>query len=764
MEQKTIYEELQNRIKKLEQKEAYYRLITENSTDMVSKHDPDGNYTYVSPSCHDLIGYSYSELIGQNAYDFFHPDDIPDIEKSQQKIENKNTTYTVSYRIRHKQGHFLWVETTSKTIKGMCSNEIYEIIATTRDISKRKKSEERFFSMFEHMSSGAAIYEPVNNSKNFIFKAFNHAAEKITIASRKDVIGNNLLDLFPQMNKSALFSALQEVTKSGKEIYLPPFYYEDDFRKGWRENRVYKLPTGEVVALFDDVTERIQAQNELKESEEKYRSMMEAMKNSAYICSSDLVIEYMNPRMISRVGRNATGELCYKAIYGYEEQCSWCLFDSVLKGEHVEYELANPRDNRYYSIINSPIYHSDGTVSKLTMFHDITENKSIEVQLRQARKMESVGTMAGGIAHDFNNILYMITGNAELAMEDIPEWNPVHANLKEIKSAALRAAGIVKQLLNFSRQTDQDFKPIGAITVIKDALKLMRSTIPTSIEIKQSLSSTEVTIHGDSTQINQMIMNLCINASQAMEETGGILDITVEKFNVNKNMSNSYPDLAPGEWLKIKVSDSGPGMNSEIVERIFDPYFTTKEVGKGSGIGLSVVHGIVVNHHGKIFVNSTLGKGATFTIYFPVVTEKPVMDVITPDEIPKGNGEKILFVDDEASIVKMAGNMLERLGYIFKTETNPLDALELFRSKPDAFDLVITDMTMPNLTGVKLIEKLKKIRPDIPVVICTGYSTIIDEEKAISFGIDGYTMKPIVMRDIAITIRDVMDKKESKKL
>ncbi len=509
--------------------------------------------------------------------------------------------------------------------------------------------------------------------------------------------------------------------------------------------------------FITDITERKQAEEALQESEAKYRSMMESMKDPAYICSSDLVIEYMNPRMVSRVGRDATGDYCYKAIYNSDEKCSWCVFDNILQGEHIDYELADPRDNRYYSVTNSPIYHSDGTISKLTIFRDITDNKSIEAQLHQARKMESIGTMAGGIAHDFNNILYMITGNAELAMEDIPAWNPAHENLKEIKSAGLRAAGIVKQILTFSRQTAQELKPIGAVMVIKDALKFMRSTIPATIEIQQNFPDKEVTILGDPTQINQVMMNLCINASQAMEETGGVLDILVETITLNEKANDSYSDLTTGNWLKITVNDTGPGIRSDIIDRIFDPYFTTKDVGKGSGMGLAVAHGIVKNHHGTISVESELGKGTTFTIFFPVATERPAKDVKASDVIPRGAGERVLFVDDEASITNMTGKMLERLGYKVQTATSPVDALELFRAKPDAFDLVLTDMTMPKMTGVRLSEKLKEIRPDIPVVICTGHSALIDEEKAKSLGIDGYVMKPIVIRDIAIAIRKVLD-------
>ena len=517
---------------------------------------------------------------------------------------------------------------------------------------------------------------------------------------------------------------------------------------------------GNIVELFgttQDITERKKTEKDLRESEEKYRSMMESMKDASYICSPELHIEYMNPAMIDRVGTNAIGKLCYKALYDMDEKCSWCVFDQIKKGEHVDYEVADPKDSHYYSVSNSPIFHADGTASKLTIFHDITKIKDIEAQLRQSRKMESIGTLAGGIAHDFNNLLYIISGNAELALEDIPEWNPAHASLEEIKSATLKAAGIAKQLLNFSRKTDQEMKPIGAVTIIKDALKFLRSTIPTTIDIQKHLPDADITILADPIQINQIMMNLCINASQAMEDTGGIMEIIVETVSLDEEAADSYPDLTAGDYLKITVNDTGPGIDPEIIERIFDPYFTTKEMGKGSGMGLSIVHGIVQNHSGAISVDSKLGKGTTFSILFPAVDEKPKIETETINKIPRGH-ETILFVDDEKSIANMAQKMLKHLGYKVETSLNPLQALDLFKSKPEYFDLVITDMTMPQMTGAKLSEKLIEIRFNIPVIICTGHSSLIDEEKAKQFGIAGYVMKPVSMSIIAKTIRKVLEK------
>ncbi|MBT4876277.1 MAG: hypothetical protein HON48_13855 [Desulfobacula sp.] len=268
----------------------------------------------------------------------------------------------------------------------------------------------------------------------------------------------------------------------------------------------------------------------------------------------------------------------------------------------------------------------------------------METQLKQAQKMESIGTLAGGIAHDFNNIMAIILGNTELALDDVPKWNSAHSSLEEIKKASLRAKNIVKQLLSFSRKTDQKLQPIQITSVIKDALKFLRSTIPTTINIHRDIQTTEETILADPTQINQIIMNLCINASQAMEQTGGDLNVTVAKVILDNNSAKDYPDLKSGDHVKIMISDTGPGIDPEIIGQIFDPYFTTKEVSKGSGMGLSIVHGIVKSHSGTIAVDSSQGKGTKFIIFFPLATEKPMVEAQTIHDIPRGNETILLWM------------------------------------------------------------------------------------------------------------------------
>jgi len=398
-------------------------------------------------------------------------------------------------------------------------------------------------------------------------------------------------------------------------------------------------------------------------------------------------------------------------------------------------------------------------ISLVGTIADITERKSLENELRQAYKMESLGTLTGGVAHDFNNILNVILGNSELALADVPESNPAYSNLKKIRTAGFRAADIVKQLLSFSRQSNQEFKPIELSSIINDSLKLLRSLIPSNIETKKVFKAENETILADPVQINQVVMNLCMNASQEMEKDGGLLEIILDNFHLDQNIIKDYIDLPTGYYLRMRIIDTGSGIDPKFIDRIFDPYFTTKEIGKGSGIGLAVVHGIVKNHNGAISVDSEPGKGTTFKILFPLIEKKKFdSEPKKVESIPHGK-ETILFVDDDEAIADITKKTLERIGYQVKICLDSIDALELFKSNPNHFDLVITDMTMPKMTGDKLAKKMIELRSDIPVIISTGYSSLIDEDKAKKIGIADFIMKPVSMSAIAHIIRKVLDKK-----
>ncbi|MGD9362776.1 MAG: response regulator [Desulfobacterales bacterium] len=384
-----------------------------------------------------------------------------------------------------------------------------------------------------------------------------------------------------------------------------------------------------------------------------------------------------------------------------------------------------------------------------------------EKQLQQVMKLQAIGTLAGGIAHDFNNILFPIVGYTELTMDDIPEGNPSRNNLEEVLKAANRAKKLVQQILTFSRQNDQEFKPLKVQCLIKEALNLLRATIPSSIEIHTSIDQDCGLVKGDPTQIHQVIMNLGTNAYHALQETGGKLEVILKETYLSYEQSQQMVGMKVGRHLDLTVKDNGHGMSPQVLERIFEPYYTTKEQGKGTGLGLSVIHGIIKNHGGDISVYSQAGVGSIFRVYLPVIDDID-MEIEAPETVSESNGnEHILLIDDEESILDIERRILERLGYSVTPITDSEAALKEFKARPDAFDLVITDMTMPKITGDRLAQSLMAINPHIPVILCTGFNEDISEEKALSMGIDKFVMKPIVKNELAYTIRTVLDNPKS---
>jgi len=514
------------------------------------------------------------------------------------------------------------------------------------------------------------------------------------------------------------------------------------------------------------------AQDRLIKSEQRFRDLFNSINDVIYTQDFEGRFTSVNPAMCKAlgakeneiIGRPASDFMKPELVSSYKTEYLELLKKHGHNSGTTVYFNKNGEKIfvEYKSVLVQP---DDGEPFISGMGRDITEKvlskkkvAELQEQIALSQKMESIATLTGGIAHDFNNILQMIFGNAELALQDIPKKNPARTYLQTIKSASLRATSIVRQLLNFTVKTDQKLEPISAVKAIQNALNFLRSTIPASIEIREMMTDDNITILADPIQINQVMMNLCANACQAMEKDGGTLDIIVEKTDIEENSVKNFPDLAAGKYAKISIIDTGHGIDPGIIKRIFDPYFTTKEMGESSGLGLSIVLGLVKNHNGAIVADSKLGNGTTITLLFPLVDAKPKIEMEGLDELPRGT-ETILFVDDEESIRIMGKIMLKRLGYKAETKRNPAEALALFQSQPDRFDMVITDMTMPQMTGVKLSEKLMAIRPDIPIIICTGHSSLINEAKAKKIGLAGYIMKPMSMSRLAKTMRKVLDKK-----
>jgi PAS domain S-box-containing protein len=449
------------------------------------------------------------------------------------------------------------------------------------------------------------------------------------------------------------------------------------------------------------------------------------------------------------------------------------LWDALPRGEVWRGRFTNKRkDGSLYEeeATITPIRGARGEIiNYVAVKRDVTREAELEARLRQTQKMEAIGTLAGGIAHDFNNILSAILGYADLAIQDAGDSQSVCADIREVIKAGKRAADLVAQILAFSRQAEQDQRPMRLQEVVHEALDLLRGTLPSTIEIREDIDPDCGPMIGDPTRVHQVVINLCTNAFHAMREKGGVLEVGVQEIGPTSGLDAAPRNLLPHTHVCLTVRDTGCGMDAATLERIFDPYFTTKKVGEGTGLGLATVHGIVAQHHGAIIVDSRPGKGAAFRIFFPLHGAPPLAaqeaagppeDSARPPLLAK-EGERVLLVDDETVIVDVGRTSLERLGYRVTGCAGSIEALEAFRARPDEFDVVVTNQTMPALTGIELAEEILRIRPDIPIILCTGFSEIVDEQKAKARGIREYAMKPIVADDLAKTIRRVLDDESS---
>jgi PAS domain S-box-containing protein len=397
-----------------------------------------------------------------------------------------------------------------------------------------------------------------------------------------------------------------------------------------------------------------------------------------------------------------------------------------------------------------------GLAGVVLVFRDITAQVQMEEQLRQVHHLQALGTLAGGIAHDFNNVLAAIVGYTELAAMDLPPSSATHTALHHTLAAAQRAKDLVQQILLFSRQQPAGRAPLALASLLQEAVTFLRASLPATIGLHLHLADTAGPVLADATQIHQVVMNLCTNAGVAMRETGGTLDIHLDGVEVDPTVEAPHPDLTPGPYVRVTVRDTGPGILPEVLGHIFEPYFTTKAVGEGSGMGLAVVHGIVASHGGAVTVQSAPGQGAVFTVYLPrLAQDVPVPPAAAQDPLPRGH-ERILLVDDEASVAEMAQRLLTRLGYVVVAYTSSREALDAFRAAPNRFDLLITDHTMSEMTGEALARAVRQIRPELPLILCTGFSETMTAEHARELGIDAYLMKPWEIGVLAQTLRRVL--------
>ncbi|MDH3599845.1 MAG: ATP-binding protein [Candidatus Tectomicrobia bacterium] len=450
--------------------------------------------------------------------------------------------------------------------------------------------------------------------------------------------------------------------------------------------------------------------------------------------------------------RDIVGAAAYSLIRPYIEQ--------VLAGQEAAFEMRMPFQSGQERFVRGtyvPHLNAEGSVvGYIALMEDISNRKRLEEDLKQFQNMQSIGTLASGIAHEFNNILAAMLGYTELTQDDLPRQSSAWHNLQAVRTAGMRAKEMVRQILAFSRQQPMERQPVLYAPLVKEVLSLLRVSLPKTIDIHQHIDCDVGYVIADRTQMHQIIMNLCSNAEHAMRQTGGVLDIRVDTAELDQMFAARHSPLQPGPHLRLSIRDSGHGIPAEALEQIFDPFFTTKEVGQGTGMGLAIVHGIISGHGGAITVESTGGVGTTFTIYLPCISapaELKAHDAEAP--IPHGKA-RILLVDDEAMLTRVAESMLTRLGYEVEPVLSPSEAIIAFQAAPDCFDLIITDQTMPQMTGVQLTAVLRQLRPDIPVILCTGFSQTMDAEQAHALGINAFLMKPLGLRELGSATHDVL--------
>ena len=497
----------------------------------------------------------------------------------------------------------------------------------------------------------------------------------------------------------------------------------------------------------------------------RFKTAIENADESIILIDVQGLVEYVNPAFEQTTGFSREEVIGRPPVYLEMDRSvpdsAGAIWDTVNQGRVWRGHLI--KKNREGKTLEldvtvSPIPgENGGRGGYVSVMRDVTQQMIMKTRFTQSQKMEAIGTLAGGIAHDFNNILGVVIGNAELALDLVEEGRDPTERLDQILTAGTRAGRLVNQILNFSRQTEQEVKPISLCHSIRETLKFIRSSLPATIEINQDLRDREHIVMADATQIQQVLMNLCTNAGHAMRKEGGLLSVALKTTEIGQGEYFDYPELAPGKYQRLTVTDTGHGIDKETLTKIFDPFFTTKEIGEGTGLGLSVVHGIVSSHGGAITVYSEVGVGTTFNVYLPLSLQEGETHSASPEQVLSRGHEHILFVDDEKALTYVGREILAAHGYRVTDLTSPREAARLFQENPRGFDLLITDHIMPHLTGMELARKLLEIRPDLPVILCSGFRDNRLAEEARRQGIKQVITKPFRKADLIRTVREALD-------
>jgi PAS domain S-box-containing protein len=697
-----------------------------------------------------------------------HPKDRDRVVAHSLKALEQKTRISLEYRIITKGEQIRWIRDKASPIcasdKAIRFEGFMEDITEARSSNNAlKAASRRWLDTFNAMSEPLAILD-----LDCRIVQSNRALRSLVGKSESEIIGRLCWEIIPSATENKKACPCANTQLSGRRETAIVDIGERRFEVAMDPRFDEKGRISGYIHIMSDITEREKADRALREARQTLTTILDSIDATIYVADMDTnEILFMNRLMKNTFNGDFTGQQCWKAFRHKKGPCKDCTNPKLLNEKGVPtgvcvWEGYNSLSGAYYINYDRAIRWIDGRYVRLQVATDITQLKTLEqerqrteTQLRQAQKMEAIGTLAGGIAHDFNNILSAILGYSELALDDALNDRPSPQYLRQILKAGSRARDLVQQILTFSRQTETVAKPIQVQPIVKEALKLLRASLPSTIEIRANIQSDAI-VEADPIQIHQVIMNLCTNAGHAMRETGGMLTVEIMNETLSQKFTERYTYMTPGEYLKIEISDTGHGISKKIIDKIFDPYFTTKEKGEGTGMGLAVVQGIVQGCNGAVSVGTSEGQGATFKIYLPIThTDEPTQTKSEVDIL--GGTERILFVDDELTLVELSKQLMERLGYQVTIRTSSIEALELFIKQPHEFDLIITDMTMPNMTGDILATKLMSIRPDIPVIICTGYSEKITQKLLDRLKIKALILKPIIRDELLIAVRQVLD-------
>ncbi len=777
----------------LRESEERFRTLYENAPVLIDGFDKDGRCILWNRECEKVFGWTIDEI---NSHDdplaLFYPD--PDVRR--EVLDTVTTRPEKVFREWHpitkagKELTALWAN--FQLPDGMVINIGYDITEHKQAEEALRNSEHRLSQIVEFLPDAALVID-----KEGKVVAWNRAMEDLTGVQSEAIIGKGdfeyAIPFFGERRPILIDLALQPRPEfEGKYTGIS---WKGDILVG--EAFVSNLPRGEAhlsgtatvlrdakgepvaaIECIRDNTDRKQVEERLRETRDFLENLLDHASSPIIVWDSQFRITLFNRAFERLTGRSSSKVLGLGLDFLFPPEKlaeSLAYFRHTSVGEPletVEVPIQHVGGSVRVLLWNSAtLYGADGktVVATIAQGHDITERRKaqeeqrkLEARLAQVQKLEAIGTLAGGIAHDFNNILGIIMGYAEIVGLEAAENSNLKMNIDQVLKATHRARDLVKQILTISRKTDQERKPLQVTPIVKETIKLLRASLPTVIEIRQriDLSEGDDLVLADPTQIHQVLMNLATNAAHAMRENGGVLRMDLSSVHFNSLDADKPLELGPGGYLKITVEDTGHGMHPSIIDRIFDPYFTTKGAGEGTGLGLAIVHGIVKGQGGAVTVDSEPGKGTAFQVYLPKLERQESVQSKPSEEIPTGS-ESILVVDDEQALVDAVRQMLEHLEYNVTAATNGTEALSLFLQRTGRFDLVVTDYTMPKMTGADLAREIRQIRPDLPIILCTGFNERISMESIKEIGITELMRKPVSLRGLGELVRKVLNTEDN---